>query len=237
MQRRAGTAARAVFVAVLGSLLAGAALAATPQDIGAQVEAAALRQLEQQADAAEWLEPRFDVNMVTDLRSVEPCPGRVEIEATDTRRPSRMRFRVVCADHWRHSFVVRADVSARVVVATTEVAAHRPLEAEDLVLERRSISAAPDALGDVDAAVGMASRRPVRRGDVVRRSLLRAPTLVHRGDAVRIVAQRERIMVTTAGEALEAGARGEVVRVRNTGSGKVIRARVTDAGEVEPMNP
>ncbi len=77
----------------------------------------------------------------------------------------------------------------------------------------------------------------MHRGDIVRRSLLHAPTLVRRGDAVNIVAQHEQILVTMAGEALDAGARGDIVRVRNAGSGKVIRARVIDAGEVEPTNP
>lgn len=237
MQRRAGIGAREVFAALLGSVVASTVLAISPQDIGARVEAAALRELERQADAAEWVEPRFDVTVVTDLRSVEPCPERVEMEAIDTRNPARMRFRVSCAEHWRQTFVVRADVSARVVVAAVDVAAHRPLTAADLDLERRSLAAAPDALGDVDAAVGLASRRRMHRGDIVRRSLLHAPTLVRRGDAVNIVAQHEQILVTMAGEALDAGARGDIVRVRNAGSGKVIRARVIDAGEVEPTNP
>jgi flagella basal body P-ring formation protein FlgA len=38
-----------------------------------------------------------------------------------------------------------------------------------------------------------------------------------------------------AGEALDAGARGDTVRVRNA-SGTVIRARVTGAATVEPVS-
>ena len=236
MRRRAGIAARTRFAAVLGVVLAGAAMADPPQDIGAQVEEAAQRQLERQADAADWLEPQFDVTVVTDLRRIEACPQPVDMSATDTRSPSRMRFTVSCGDRWRHTVVVRADVSAVVVVAVADVAARQPLEASDLALERRSISATPDALGDIEAAVGLASRRAVRRGDIVRHELLRTPTLVRRGDAVQIVAQREQVTVSMAGEALESGARGDVVRVRNARTGKVIRARVTDAGAVEPAN-
>jgi flagella basal body P-ring formation protein FlgA len=39
-----------------------------------------------------------------------------------------------------------------------------------------------------------------------------------------------------AGEALDAGAQGAVVRVRNTASGQVVRMRVAGAGTVEPVD-
>jgi flagella basal body P-ring formation protein FlgA len=59
--------------------------------------------------------------------------------------------------------------------------------------------------------------------------------LVKRGAAVRIVARREQIEVSMAGEALDAGARGALLRVRNA-NGTVIRARVTGADMVEPAD-
>ena len=51
--------------------------------------------------------------------------------------------------------------------------------------------------------------------------------------AVRIVARNEQIEVSMAGEALDPGARGALIRVRNT-NGNIIKARVTGAGTVEP---
>jgi flagella basal body P-ring formation protein FlgA len=50
-----------------------------------------------------------------------------------------------------------------------------------------------------------------------------------------MVARREGIEVTTAGEALDAGGRGAMVRVRNAGSGQIVRMRVTGPGTVEPI--
>jgi flagella basal body P-ring formation protein FlgA len=44
------------------------------------------------------------------------------------------------------------------------------------------------------------------------------------------------VEVSMAGEALDPGALGEVIRVRNATSGTVIRARVVDAGVVEPAD-
>ncbi len=81
----------------------------------------------------------------------------------------------------------------------------------------------------------MAARRSIRSGEVMRQNMLAAPQLVKRGDQVRIVARRDQIEVSMAGEALDNGVRGAVIRVKNS-SGTQIRARVIDAGMVEPAD-
>ena len=70
----------------------------------------------------------------------------------------------------------------------------------------------------------------------MRSGQLSSPTLVKRGDAVTMVARRDGIEVSTAGEALDAGAQGQIVRVRNAGSGQVVRMRVAGPGTVEPAD-
>ena len=64
----------------------------------------------------------------------------------------------------------------------------------------------------------------------------RAPLLVKRGDAVVMIARIEGIEVSTAGEALDAGARGALVRVKNSTSGQTLRMRVVAPGAVEPVD-
>jgi flagella basal body P-ring formation protein FlgA len=83
--------------------------------------------------------------------------------------------------------------------------------------------------------VGLSGKRMLRAGEVLRMALLAAPMVVKRGDAVTIVARSEQIEVSMAGEALDSGARGALVRVRNA-NGAVLRARVTGEGTVEPAD-
>lgn len=217
-------------------LACAAAVAANPgsKSVTSQVEDRARGHLAQLAEHENWLEPRVSVSVVTSGPAQPTCGQPLEIDAIDTRYPTRMRFGASCPGQWRHTFVVRAEVSARVLLVNSNVAAGRPIDAADLLLERRSVSATPDATSDEQAVVGLSSRRALRSGDIVRTQQLVAPLLVRRGDAVRIVAHREQIEVTMVGEALEAGARAALVRVRNTGTGKVIQARVIDSGTVEP---
>lgn len=212
------------------------AAAAAAEGVAVQVERAAREQLQQQAEREGWREPRFDVEMVATTRSPPACAQALDIEAVDTRLPQRMRFAVRCGDGARQVFVVRAAISAEVLVATTAVPAGRPLAAADVALQRRDIGAAPDALADAAQALGSATRRSLRAGDIVRRSVLAPVLLVRRGDAVRIVAQRDQVEVSVAAEALDAGGRGDLVRVRNASTGKVLSARVAAAGRVVPVD-
>jgi flagella basal body P-ring formation protein FlgA len=201
------------------------------------VQKAAREELARRADSAALVEPLFDVEVVRSSRPVAPCAKPVTIEAIDVRQPSRMRFAAVCAaaEGWRHEFVVRAGVTAMVLVSATELPAARPLEAADVKLERRDVGAVADSIGTPQAAIGLAPKRQLRAGELLRASQLAALPLVKRGDAVRIVARREQVEVTMSGESMDAGARDAAVRVK-TASGNVLRTRVTGAGKVEPID-
>lgn len=182
-------------------------------------------------------DPEFDLNVVT-ARPPPACKTPVAVEALDTRQPARMRFVARCQDGrgWRHDFIVRARISALVAVAAAPVGPGKALAESDVTLERRDVTNLPDPIGIVDDAIGQTSRRSLRAGDVLRASQLAAPIVVKRGDPVTMTARQDGIEVSMGGEALDAGARGAVVRVKNSASGQVVRMRVLDAGTVQPLD-
>lgn len=202
-----------------------------------EIETAAREQLERHAAASGLGEPEFDLTVVSS-RPPPACKTPVAVEPLDLRNPARMRFVARCADGrgWRHDFVVRARVSALVAVTTAPVGANQPLGESDVALERRDISSIADAVGIPEQAIGQSSRRSLRAGEVLRSGQLVAPIAVKRGDAVMMVARQDGIEVSMAGEALDAGARGAVVRVKNSASGQVVRMRVLGAGAVQPID-
>jgi flagella basal body P-ring formation protein FlgA len=214
-----------------------AVAATSAEQVPAVVEAAARQQVERWAAAAGLSEPQFNVTVVPGTRPLTACSGPVTAQGADTRLPSRMRFVAVCAGNngWRYEFIVRAQVSARIAVMANDLPAGKVLSDEDLLLERHDVSSVADSITDPQDAVGMSAKRALRGGEVLRKNLLMASTLVKRGEPVRIVARHEQIEVSMAGDALDTGARGDMVRVRNA-NGTVIRARVTGAGTVEPVS-
>lgn len=187
--------------------------------------------------ASNLSEPEFDLTVVT-ARAAPACTSPVAVEALDTRQPARMRFVARCPDGrgWRHDFIVRARISALVAVAAAPVAPGKALGESDVTLERRDVTSLPDPIGIVDDAIGQTSRRSLRAGDVLRSSQLAAPIVVKRGDPVTMTARQDGIEVSMGGEALDAGARGAVVRVKNSASGQVVRMRVLGAGTVQPID-
>jgi flagella basal body P-ring formation protein FlgA len=210
---------------------------AAPQSLPVQIEQAARAELDRQMAAAGLTEPQFEVAVVT-ARAAPPCVQNVVIEALDTRSPQRMRFLARCNDTpgWRYEYIVRARVTAMVAIAAAPVAANEALTDAQVTIERRDISNIADPVSSPAEVIGQMSRRMLRPGDILRSGQLSSPVLVKRGDAVLMVARRDGIEVSAAGEALDAGARGAVIRVRNAGSGQVVRMRVAGQGTVEPID-
>lgn len=209
---------------------------AAPQPLPMQIEQAARAELEGRMAASGLTEPQIDVSVVT-TRAAPPCAGNIAIEPVDTRSPQRMRFLARCSDTpgWRYEYVVRARLSAMVAVAAGPVAPNEALTDAQVMLDRRDISNIADPITRPEDAVGQMSRRMLRAGDILRSGQLASPVMVKRGDAVTMQARRDGIEVSTAGEALDAGARGAMVRVRNANSGQVVRMRVAGPGLVEPV--
>jgi flagella basal body P-ring formation protein FlgA len=227
---------KATLVASSIALFSAFAQAASPS-LTVQIEQAARAELEKQMAASGLTEAQFELAVVT-ARAAPPCAQNVAIEPLDTRSPQRMRFLARCNDTpgWRYEYIVRARVTAMVAIASGPVAANEALTDAQVTIERRDISNIADPISSPQEAVGQMSRRMLRAGDILRSGQLSSPVLVKRGDAVMMVARREGIEVSTAGEALDAGARGAMIRVRNAGSGQVVRMRVAGPGTVEPVD-
>jgi len=184
------------------------------------------------------LEPQFQVAVVKSTRPMPACAAPVTLETADSRSAQRMRFVAVCpgSNGWRYEMLARGSITAQVAVTSAPVTANTPLQAGDVTLARRDVTMVPDSISSLPGAVGLSSRRSLRAGEVLRQGQLAAPMLIKRGSAVNIVARKEQVEVSMAGEALDPGALGQVIRVRNATSGTVIRARVVDAGVVEPAD-
>jgi flagella basal body P-ring formation protein FlgA len=157
------------------------------------VETAARQQVARWAEAAGLSEPQIGITVVPGTRPLAACSQPVTVQGADTRLPARMRFIAVCAgaNGWRYEFIVRAQVSARIAVMASELAAGKVLADEDVLLERHDMSGINDSIADPQDAVGMSAKRAAQRRDLAQGFAVVAD-LVKRGEPVRIVARREK---------------------------------------------
>ncbi|GFE84384.1 hypothetical protein GCM10011487_63840 [Steroidobacter agaridevorans] len=146
-----------------------------------------------------------------------------------------MRFAAICNGEKR-TVVVRATIAADVVVFAHDQKAGVPIDASALKRERRDVTATPGAVGEIDDVAGKTSRRAMRAGQLADRRWLNESVLVKRNSKVTIVARNAGVEVHVAAEAMQSGKRGEVISVKNSTNGAVIRARVIGPDVVEPLD-
>jgi len=83
------------------------------------------------------------------------------------------------------------------------------------------------ALVDTAGLVGMVARRSIRQGDPIRAKDLTEPMLVTKGHSVVMTFRQPGLLLTVLGHAIESGAEGQAIRIRNLQSNAIVQAIVT----------
>ena len=118
-------------------------------------------------------------------------------------------------------------------VLSRPLAAGEVVKASDLTIVRRPKSEAGANVVTVAAqAMGLAARRAMRPGQLIRQTDLMKPEVVARNDNVTITYEVPGIVLTMRGKALETGAKGDIINVLNAASNKAIQATIAGPGHV-----
>jgi len=91
----------------------------------------------------------------------------------------------------------------------------------------------PNAVLDMHQLVGLEPRWPIAPLVPVSRAQVKSALAVERGAGVRAVFRRAGIELTTHLVAVDGGAIGQTITLRNPSSNKLVRGRVADTGVVE----
>ena len=95
------------------------------------------------------------------------------------------------------------------------------------VLRSQGLASAPEEV------LGRELQKSLSAGEPVPLNILSVPPILKRGEPVLIVFRRNGFLIEVRGEALDGGAAGDLVRVRNLQSRTVIRGVITGPGRVE----
>lgn len=104
----------------------------------------------------------------------------------------------------------------------------------DIVIERRpKAELAGGVLGNLSEVVGLAARRPLNAGQMLRKADLMKPEIVRQNEPVTLVYEMPGIVVTVRGKAVNSGSEGDVVNVLNLQSNRTIQGTVVEPGRVK----
>lgn len=124
-------------------------------------------------------------------------------------------------------------VMTDVVTVIKPLGKHQHINPADLKVERRDLADLPsDTVRHMEDASGSRATQMIYPGTVLQLSMIALPPLVKRGDVVKIVANTGPLTITATGMVKQQGCKGDLVRVMNTDSSRIITARVTGPGSV-----
>ncbi len=139
--------------------------------------------------------------------------------------------------YWKVYIPVSIKFFSTVVVAAKPLSRGTTLDVDDLTLDRRQIT---NHLGgyftDLEQVIGRKVRRAIRLGDIIQENATEAAKWVKKGQIVTLRSGNSRFQVISSGKALSDGAEGEIVRVSNSKSQRVVEGTVVAPGIVEIRN-
>jgi flagella basal body P-ring formation protein FlgA len=118
--------------------------------------------------------------------------------------------------------------TSETVVALRPIAQGEVLRSADLRIERRPKTEA----ATIEEIVGLAAKRALKPGQVIRAADVMRPELVARNESVTVIFEVPGMVLTTLGKAIESGALGDVISVVNVQSKRTIQATVRGSGRV-----
>jgi flagellar basal body P-ring formation protein FlgA len=122
---------------------------------------------------------------------------------------------------------VDVEVMRPAVVTTKRIEKGEKLTTENVALLRRQSSKIlPGCLQNLENVLGRTAGIPLIPGTLLKVSSLYDPPAVKRGQVVQGVVQKGNIEITVEVKAIEDGKAGELIRVENTATHKLLRGRV-----------
>ena len=152
--------------------------------------------------------------------SIPPGTGSATLRFIDDRGNER-------------ALAVRLSWSQPAVVTTRPLERGAVIAAADVTVRDVRVMRSQPLASSPNEVIGRSLGRNLTAGEpVLLNSLSRTP-IIQRGDSVIITVRKPGFLVEVRGEALDAGAEGESIRVRNLQSRAVIQAVVVGSGRVE----
>ncbi len=222
----------------MGLMAAAAPMAADAQTAGdlSQITQSWIDNSLQLGATADFpLRMEVDVGELDSRLRLAPCARVEPYLPTGSRLWGRTRLGLRCEQgsvRWNVFLPVTVKAYGPAWVLTGNVQSGALLtEADATQAEVDWASDRASIVADPSLWVGQVAARPLRAGEALRQSMVRAPKLFQAGAQVRVSAQGTGYSVSSAGQALSAGSAGQTVRVRME-NGKIISGVVDENGTI-----
>ncbi|WP_186374436.1 flagellar basal body P-ring formation chaperone FlgA [Yersinia similis] len=214
----------------------------TRKQVYTQALHAATADIAQTAKNKNWqgYSVKMNIFIPAEISRYKPCPTalQVALPTAETQNLSRLRYEISCPDGqgWEVVATVKPDIYLPIWVAKQTLERGKKVQADDIELKKKNITGVQGGyIIDPDEILGLTIKRRIRQLQPVIPSQLEQPVLVTRNQHVLMLAEQDGIEAQTLGVAQKNGRKGELIKVKNLSSGRVVTATVDDIGKVRML--
>jgi len=237
MKRRHALFALVLFLLVL-SFACGPAADCAAAPVGERVIQSAVKKHVE--DNAPWPKDRVRVEFLGAMPEVSVAGGPADIQVRSRageryigRTSFTVRFSKGDTVVREETVRVRIEVLTDVVVSTRGILRDAVIGPDDVTVTSKWMdTATAGTLTDAGDAVGKKATARLNPGTEITRQMLRTAPVEKKGEVVRIVLESGPMVISAVGLSQEDGAKGDLIRVQNISSKKIIFARVMGAALV-----
>ena len=189
---------------------------------------------------APWPEEQMRVKNIKFVQDTVLAPGQVALQVsppdhTDWLGSIALTVHLMVDGKLAKRLIVPAEIEVwnNVVVTAKPLGKYQPIGDEDIRIERMNLARVPsNAIVRTDQALGRRTKRNLAANCILRKDQVELPPIVKRGEIVQVVAESDALKISVKGIAKENGAQGDLIKVVNVRSKKIIYAQVVDGQTV-----
>lgn len=223
------------------SLLSVVVKATNHQDLGAIQEAVKIHVESQQSslygDSIADSDIEIHVGRIDPRLKLSNCQDNLSLAMQSNNYGNRnVSVKVNCStgSQWSIFIPVSIDIYRNITVSNTILNKGDIIDADLLALQRVNTSSlSQNYVEDKTRLIGMEVRRRIQAGTIIKLSDVKKTNLVLKGDSVELSYRTNTMTVSATGKALTNGYLGQRIRVLNTGSKRIVDAKVVAYGKTE----
>ena len=180
--------------------------------------------------------PRFDVSQIDSRLRLKACPYPLLFEFSNrqkTQGSTALTVRCELNTGWKLILPVRIDLFDDVLITAKSLHKGQIIDERQVKFQKQDISRLNNGYySRNDELSGLEVRRNLKRGAILTPGSLRPRLMVKSGQRVTLVLNYKGLQIKSSGMALQSARRGEVIKVRNNQSKRIVEGIVSGEAEV-----
>lgn len=180
--------------------------------------------------------PRFEIGYIDNRLRLKTCPEPLQVEfARREKTHGNTAININCplAGGWKLLLPVRIDLFDDVLVLTQAIHKGQIIDVNLVKHQKQNISRLNNGYySQKIELVELEARRNIKRGTILTPASLNPRLMVKSGQRVTLILDYKGLQIKSTGQALQSARRGDVIKVRNNQSSRIVEGIVSGEAEV-----